>query len=143
MKTFLILITLAFGLLLAASQPAMAFDCSKAIKAADAYKGVVALVSRVTARQVVGDDAILYGDGVRYDFAYTYPNGYVGKTFTVMPTDSQLKILNGDKMVWIPGTKAIREMYPDENRRVPAIVGKSCKIFAIDFSTPAKEIAGI
>ncbi len=132
---------LALGLIFLASQSSMAAgnDCSQAIRMADAYKGVVATISKVTAKRVASKDA----NGLRYDFKFTYPNGYVGNTWTVMPNDTKFKITNGDKMIWIPATREIREMNPSEDRRVPAIVDKSCNVFSIDFSMPSKNIAGI
>ncbi len=136
---------LALGLVLFSTQSTMATakDCSQVIKGADAYKGVVASVSKVTVKKVAGKDALLHENGIRYDFSYTYPNGYVGKTWTVTPADSQYKIENGDKMIWILGTELVRAKYPNEDPRVPAIVNRSCNVFSIDFSTPAKQIAGI
>ncbi len=130
---------------LAAPQSAMATtnDCSQVIKRADAYKGVVATVSKVTAKKVIGEEAIMFGSGVRYDFVYTYPGGYSDKSFTVMRSDVRLKIINGDKMIWIPANEQVRRMYPNDDHRIPAIVDRNCRVFGIDFSTPAKQIVGI
>ncbi len=129
-----------FGGIALAAPPS---DCSQAIKSVDVYKGVMATVSNVTARKMVGEGGSFYIGGMRYDFTFTYPNGYVGRQSAFLPHNSKYKVANGDKMIWVPGPEIVRIMYPDEDQRVPAIVNKSCEAFVIDYAMPAKKIAGI
>jgi hypothetical protein len=140
MNKMLISFVLAF---LANVGTAQAANCTAAIQAAKPYKGVVATVNAVSAKKVYSPDAGFYTEGVRYDFVYRYPSGYQEKTYTIMSPNDKDKIETGDKMIWMPAADAVRKLFPAEDRHVPAIVTKSCKIFGVDFSTPAKEIAGL
>jgi hypothetical protein len=61
----------------------------------------------------------------------------------VLPANGNWSVKNGDKMIWKPGTKGIRAMFPEDNRHEAAIVDQRCRVFGIDTSLPAKDIKGI
>jgi len=90
---------------------------------------------------IVGKEAILQGEGIRYDFVVTFWGGKTLKSYSVFPRGETRAIKNGDAFAYVRSPDSVRKAYNWEERFNPVVFsGSKCEIVGLDFSMSIREI---
>ncbi|OGZ99220.1 MAG: hypothetical protein A3C07_04190 [Candidatus Sungbacteria bacterium RIFCSPHIGHO2_02_FULL_47_11] len=115
--------------------------CREAALKENIYGGIVGTVSGVATKPVVGKEAILQGEGIRYDFVVTFWGGKTLKSYSVFPRGETRAIKNGDAFAYVRSPDSVRKAYNWEERFNPVVFsGSKCEIVGLDFSMSIREI---
>ena len=104
------------------------------------YQGMVGAITKVSSQRLFEENALVYDNGVRYDFIYVVPGKRPQKGSITLSRHSKKQVREGDAIAWIPLPKGFQKMGKKSLYDPTIFSGEKCQPIQDFFSVRASEI---